>query len=99
VVVLQSGKINFTQFVAGSYDAQKKLSSQEIIDAFRFFDRDDSGFITADNLREALKIEKGEYIDELIHEADFDGDGQISFRDFRNFLLKKELTPKPVEAE
>eukprot|EP00977_Amphora_coffeiformis_P028182 scaffold34758_cov214-Amphora_coffeaeformis.AAC.3 len=70
-----SGKINFTQFVAGSYDAQKKLSSQEIIDAFRFFDRDDSGFITADNLREALKIEKGEYIDELIHEADFDGDG------------------------
>lgn len=85
--------------MASSYDAQKKWSSQDIIDAFRFLDRDDSGFISADNLRQALQIDKGEYIDELIHEADAHGDGQISFRDFRNFLMRNSLEHKPVEAK
>lgn len=95
----QSGSINFTEFVASSYDAQSKLSSQDIIDAFRVFDRDDSGFITASNLREALQIDEGEYIDQLIREADAAGDGQISFREFRNFLMKNQLkTPVKVEA-
>ena len=86
--------------MASSFDAQSNLSSQDIIDAFRVFDRDDSGFITASNLREALQIEEGEYIDKLIHEADVVGDGQISFREFRTFLMKNELAAKtPVEGD
>ena len=93
----QNGSINFTEFVASSFDAQSKLSSQDIIDAFRVFDRDDSGFITASNLREALQIDEGEYIDKLIHEADVARDGKISFREFRNFLMKNQLKT-PVEG-
>jgi len=83
--------------VSSSFDAQSKLSSQDIIDAFRVFDRDDSGFITASNLREALQIDQGEYIDKLIHEIDVAGDGQISFREFRNFLMKNQLKT-PIEG-
>ena len=65
---------------------------QDILDAFRVFDRDDSGFITAANLREALQTDEGEYIDMLIKEADEQGDGQISFKDFCNLLMKNKLT-------
>jgi Ca2+-binding EF-hand superfamily protein len=67
------------------------MSSQDILHAFRVFDRDDSGYITADNLRESLQTNEGEYIDQLIQEADIAGDGQISFREFRNLLVKNPL--------
>lgn len=51
--------------------------------AFRAFDKDGNGFITAIELREAME-ELGELltdkeIDEMIREADIDGDGQVSF--------------------
>lgn len=51
--------------------------------AFRAFDKDGNGFITALELREAME-ELGELlsdkeIDEMIREADIDGDGQVSF--------------------
>lgn len=93
--MLQTGSINFTEFVASSLDAQSELSTQDIVDAFRIFDRDDSGYITASNLREALRTDEGEYVDKLIKEADEVGDGQISFREFRNFLMKNALATPP----
>ena len=80
-------------------DAQSTLSTQDIIDAFRTFDRDDSGYITAMNLREALQTDEGEYVDNLIKEMDVAGDGRISFREFRNFLMKNKLTAPSVKKE
>ena len=88
----QSGRINYTEFFASSLDSQARLSTEEIMEAFRIFDRDDSGYITADDLREALQTEEGDYIDMLIKEADENGDGQISFREFRDCLVKNKLT-------
>ena len=95
----QDGAINFTEFVASSMDAQSKLSSQDIIDAFRTFDRDDSGYITAENLREALQTDEGEYIDSLIKEMDVAGDGRISYHEFCKCLVKNRLTTSLQEQE
>lgn len=95
----QSGTINFTQFVASSMDAQSELSSQDIIDAFRTFDRDDTGYITADNLREALQTDEGEYIDLLIKEMDVAGDGRISYHEFCSCLVKNRLTTPSIGKE
>lgn len=91
LVFWQGASINFTEFVASSLATQSELSSQDILHAFRVFDRDDSGYITADNLRESLQTNEGEYINRLIQEADVAGDGQISFREFRNLLIKNPL--------
>ena len=55
---------------------------QDIIEVFKVFDADGNGYITAAELRHVMtnldfKLEDEE-IDEIINEADIDGDGQIS---------------------
>lgn len=84
--------------MASSLYAQSHLSSQDIIDAFRVFDRDDSGYISASNLREALRTNEGEYIDKLIKEADEAGDDQISFLEFCHLLMKNRLKSPSMDA-
>ena len=58
-------------------------SEAEIKEAFRVFDRDGNGFISAEELRHVMnnlgeKISEDE-VDEMMKEADCDGDGQVNF--------------------
>lgn len=57
-------------------------SEEEIREAFRVFDKDGNGHISAPELRHVMGNlgEKltDEEIDEMIREADIDGDGQIN---------------------
>ena len=58
-------------------------SDEELREAFRVFDKDGNGFISAAELRHVMTNlgEKltDEEVDELIREADIDGDGQINY--------------------
>ncbi|KAH7968641.1 hypothetical protein HPB52_010497 [Rhipicephalus sanguineus] len=61
-------------------------TEEEIREAFRVFDRDGNGFITATELRHVMTTlgEKltDEEVDAMIREADMDGDGQINYEEF-----------------
>jgi len=64
---------------------------EEVIEAFRVFDKQGRGYVTAGEIREAL-TELGDFMDaneveELIYEADFNGDGNIRYEDFVNLLF------------
>lgn len=57
--------------------------SQQIAEAFEQFDSDGSGSISKEELSQILGSESSEaYIDQLMKEADTNGDGQISFDEF-----------------
>ena len=68
---------------------------EEIRKAFRLFDDDESGKISLKNLRRVAK-ELGETmtddeLQEMIDEADRDGDGEISEEDFIRIMKKTNL--------
>ena len=63
--------------------------------AFRLFDDDETSFITLKNLRRVAK-EIGENmtdeeLQEMIEEADRDGDGQVSEEEFLRMMKKTSL--------
>ena len=79
-----SGTIDFPEFL--SMMARKMTaadSEEELKEAFRVFDKDGNGFISASELRHVMTNlgEKltDEEVDEMIREADMDGDGQVNY--------------------
>lgn len=71
-------------------------SEEEIREAFRVFDKDGNGFISAAELRHVMTNlgEKltDEEVDEMIREADIDGDGQVNYEGcipLLNLLISK----------
>ena len=61
-------------------------AEEEMLEAFRVFDTDGNGSITADELRQIFnnlgeKLTEEEIAD-MIEEADTDGDGEINYQEF-----------------
>ena len=71
-------------------------SEEEIREAFRVFDKDGNGFISAAELRHVMTNlgEKltDEEVDEMIREADIDGDGQVNYEGTWHVLVYRMTT-------
>ncbi|KAL0601743.1 Calmodulin [Plecturocebus cupreus] len=88
-----NGTIDFPEFLTMMARKMKDTDSEEEIrEAFRVFDKDGNGYISAAELRHVMTNlgEKltDEEVDEMIREADIDGDGQVNYEG-RGFLLGK----------
>ena len=86
-----NGTIDFPEFLTMMARKMKDTDSEEEIrEAFRVFDKDGNGFISAAELRHVMTNlgEKltDEEVDEMIREADIDGDGQVNY-DGTDFVL------------
>ena len=66
-------------------------SEEELREAFKVFDKDGNGFISAAELRHVMTNlgEKltDEEVDEMIREADLDGDGQVDYEEFVKMMM------------
>merc|ERR1719450_1931441 len=88
-----SGAIDFNEFLEMmTQKMSEKDSKEEILKAFRLFDDDETGFITLKNLRRVSKDigenMSDEELQEMIDEADRDGDGQVSEEEFLRIMKK-----------
>ena len=83
-----SGSIDYTEFIAATLDAQTYMRDDYLRTAFDMFDKDGSGKIDKDEIRELLAGEDMSNIiskDELeryLNEVDENGDGEIDFEEF-----------------
>ncbi|CAM6100341.1 unnamed protein product [Calypogeia fissa] len=89
-----NGMIEFSEFlklVGIHRKVQRKHFEEEHREAFRVFDRDDSGWIDATELRTVMTRLGEEVTDdevaEMIREADFDGDGHINYEEFVHAMM------------
>merc|ERR1719329_1875118 len=68
-------------------NAQINLNDDLLRDAFRRFDKDSSGYITTQNLKDVLGHQPGgEKLEAFIGEADANNDGQLCFEEFSAYL-------------
>ena len=79
----------------------EKDSKEEILKAFRLFDDDSTGKISFKNLKRVAK-ELGENLtdeelQEMIDEADRDGDGEINEAEFLRIMKKTSLYWREAE--
>ena len=90
-----NGKINYSEFIAASLTEKVYMNEEKLWQAFQFFDTDKSGFITAENLKEALakvgKVVSEEEIQNMIKDVDIHHDNRISFEEFKNMMDPKGL--------
>merc|ERR1711924_74114 len=89
-----SGTIDFPEFLNLMARKMKDTDSEEEIkEAFKVFDKAGNGFISAAELRHVMTNlgEKltDEEVDEMIREADVDGDGQINYDEFVKIMMSK----------
>ena len=69
------------------------LKPKQVDELWAMFDKDGNGFISAAELRHIMTNlgEKltDEEVDEMIREADIDGDGQINYEEFVKMMMAK----------
>lgn len=89
-----NGSINFPEFLTMMARKMKDIdSAQEIKETFRVFDMEGKGYISAAELRNPMTNlgEKltDEEVNEMMREADIDGDGQINYEEFVQMMTTK----------
>ena len=91
-----NGTMDFPEFLSLVKKKMKDTSSdEEILAAFNFYDMDGNGYVSARELR-SIMLSLGEIltdaeVDEMIRDADVNGDGQIDYDDFVRMMSSRKV--------
>jgi len=79
-----NGKIDYSEFIAGTLQRANYYKSDRLMEAFTNFDKDKSGKISKDELIVALKAEKSQEkeIEKLLKQVDKNNDRKIDYNEF-----------------
>lgn len=81
-----SGAIDYSEFLMATMNEQQLMSKEKLKQAFKMFDKDNSGTISKQEIRDALGNLDEEVADKMISEVDDNGDGEISFDEFERMM-------------
>eukprot|EP00358_Blepharisma_japonicum_P007134 CAMPEP_0202942832 /NCGR_PEP_ID=MMETSP1395-20130829/3072_1 /ASSEMBLY_ACC=CAM_ASM_000871 /TAXON_ID=5961 /ORGANISM="Blepharisma japonicum, Strain Stock R1072" /LENGTH=95 /DNA_ID=CAMNT_0049639535 /DNA_START=1073 /DNA_END=1357 /DNA_ORIENTATION=- len=88
----KNGFVDYTEFLKAALNMEKVLSAENLKTAFKVFDRDGSGSISAAELRKILEgsVPSDDRVwNEIISEVDQNGDGEIDLQEFQDIILAK----------
>ena len=84
----KDGKIDIREFISACQEAVYKLNDYDIESAFQFFDSDQDGKISSNDLINFLKEFRVDEIDQIMKECDINKDGVIDFREFKLMMQR-----------
>nr|AGJ83805.1 calcium-dependent protein kinase 1a [Vitis amurensis] len=91
VDVDRNGTLDYTEFITATMQRHRLEKEENLFKAFQFFDKDSSGFITREELKQAMtQYGMGDEatIDEVIDDVDTDKDGRINYEEFVAMMKK-----------
>ncbi|GMH22671.1 hypothetical protein Nepgr_024514 [Nepenthes gracilis] len=93
-----NGTIDYMEFITATMHMNRMEKEDHLYTAFEYFDKDKSGHISMEELKQALKkhnMGDEKTIKEIIAEADTDRDGKINYDEFVAMMRKtSDLVPK-----
>ncbi|ONI14120.1 hypothetical protein PRUPE_4G263600 [Prunus persica] len=94
-----NGTIDYDEFITATMHLNRMDREEHLYTAFQHFDKDNSGYITTEELEQALReygMHDGRDILEIIAEVDADNDGRINYDEFCAMMRKgnPEANPK-----
>lgn len=95
-----SGEIDYSEWVIATMDKKKLLTEDKLLMAFNMFDKDNGGSISSAEVKDTIGV--GKNIDEklwneIINEVDVNGDGEISFQEFK-IMMERLLDQTPFTS-
>lgn len=88
------GSVDFYEFIAMmALKKAQDAEEAELHKMFHVFDRNRDGFITAEELQHAMQKMgeevKSEEVEEMIRQVDTDGDGVVSYPEFKVMMMSR----------
>ena len=86
----QSGSVDYSEFLVAAMNTLSILSKEKLEKAFNAFDKDSSGKISMEELKQVLgrTEEFDPQVEALIKEADVNADGEIDLKEFKELMMK-----------
>ncbi|XP_002510594.2 calcium-dependent protein kinase 29 [Ricinus communis] len=87
----KSGTIDYVEFITATMHRHKLDKEEHMFQAFQYFDKDNSGYITGDELRQAMSqygMGDDATIDEILEDVDSNKDGRINYEEFVAMMRK-----------
>merc|ERR1719222_1076238 len=87
----KSGFIDYSEFVVAAMNESQLTTNEKLKAAFQMFDKDGSGIISPDEIKEVLsfggtnQLSKST-IDAIVKQVDENGDGEISYEEFVDMM-------------
>ncbi|KQK10184.2 calcium-dependent protein kinase 2 [Brachypodium distachyon] len=94
-----NGTIDYEEFITATMHMNRMDREEHLYTAFQYFDKDNSGCISKEELEQALRekgLLDGRDIKDIISEVDADNDGRIDYSEFVAMMKKgnPEANPK-----
>jgi calcium-dependent protein kinase len=85
-----NGFIDYNEFLTVSINREKILSQKNLEMAFQTFDKDSSGKISKEEIMQIFNNAEldNSIFEKMVKEGDENGDGEISYEEFKNLMTK-----------
>ena len=91
----KSGQISIEEFLRATVNYENLVTEKNLKYAFHYFDKDHSGFLSPDEIKEILGLnydndECNKLVNDIIKDVDINADGQISYEEFKTMMKRNQ---------